>query len=267
MRKLQIVLILLSLYFVGVIYQIVLPDTVTRHPTAVAPQAMLQATPQALPQPATQPAPSLAVMKVEPAAVPPSKADSSLPPKKAEEVAGDYKSYPQAQPQAAPAAEGERQARAYGEEDGGGVSSSGRDADGYARPGAPSRQAMNAPLAGSIERQIEDYISEVHFKDKSQFLEQVDYFDRGVVPREVAERDIVRYMRRWPYRNFELTPGTLHVRSEGEGRYVASFLYSYEVARGRRVKSGTGASTLELVTIGGQFYVARIKEAVHRDPD
>jgi hypothetical protein len=272
MKKLTIIALLLGLYLVGVIYQIVLPDRVTRAPA----QATEQAAPVIKPAPAKpepslaaikptppKPEPSLSVMQPELASAPgpvspahpesasPARADSPPPGKMAAFEEGDRKPYPQSEPGVrAPAGPG-TQFRDPGENGG---------------ERAASRQAMNGLHAGSIEAQIETYISEVHFKDGSKFLDLVDYFDRGIVPREVAERDAERYVRRWPHRAFELTPGSLRVRQE-RGRYIASFLYSYEVSRGRRTRTGTGASTLELVMMDGEFYVARIKESVHRDPD
>ena len=114
-------------------------------------------------------------------------------------------------------------------------------------------------------KRIEAFIVDEHLPGRHHFADKVDYFDKGVVSKEFAIEDSEKYSRKWPFRNYELVPGTLQVSSGSDGSYRASFKYTYRVSNGTKTLTGTGYSQLTLNLTGESLFVVGVKEIVSRD--
>ena len=97
-----------------------------------------------------------------------------------------------------------------------------------------------------MHKKVEQFIVDEHFQNREHFSSRVDYFEKGIVSRDFAIQDSETYARKWPRRRYDLLPGTLKVYPDGDGRYVASFAYTFEVANGAKTVRGRGYSKLFL---------------------
>jgi hypothetical protein len=128
--------------------------------------------------------------------------------------------------------------------------------------------ASAAPSGGGFEdhmyKRIEQFIIHEHFQNREHFSDRVDYFEKGLVSRDFAIQDSETYARKWPHRRYDLMPGTLKVYPNGDGRYAASFGYTFEVANGAKTVRGRGYSRLLLIFSDGRFQVSGVKEVVQK---
>jgi hypothetical protein len=117
-------------------------------------------------------------------------------------------------------------------------------------------------VSNTTER-ISQFIEWELLQDKEHYDREVDYFNKGIVSREVAMQDHAAYVAKWPTRKYSLIPNTLQIVSDGGGLYSATFGYSYQVSDGRKSLNGEARSLIKLKVEGGQIFVTAIKEAIH----
>jgi hypothetical protein len=115
-----------------------------------------------------------------------------------------------------------------------------------------------------LDRRLTEYVQDIFLKDQESYAAQVDYYDQGIVNRNAVLQGKAAYARRWPQRAYDLVPGSLIIMSQSEARVTLSFSYKFKVANGTRIRSGLGATTLQLQTTGGQIEVVGVKERVQR---
>jgi hypothetical protein len=127
---------------------------------------------------------------------------------------------------------------------------------------APEEIEQPQQVAIDALSRIKQFITEEHLKNREHYADQVDYFDKGLVSREVAIMHKQKYAQKWPIREYTLVPGTLRVSSDRDRRYVAVFSYEFHVANSQKEINGRGSSQVSLVYINGQFFVTSIKEIV-----
>ncbi|HEY2102110.1 MAG TPA: peptidoglycan-binding domain-containing protein [Chthoniobacterales bacterium] len=122
-------------------------------------------------------------------------------------------------------------------------------------------------LSGKDREQLRDYVgafvlagldpktgSELEF-----FADRVDYFGKPDQGREAIKRDLERYNRQWPNRQFSLGDD-LQVEPQSNGRLVVSFPLRYELRNGSRQASGQVRKTLLLQRSGDDLQIVGVNE-------
>jgi hypothetical protein len=87
----------------------------------------------------------------------------------------------------------------------------------------------------------------------------VDYFEHGTMNQSFVRNDTLRYMRRWPRRNYMLA-GPVTITPVNEEAATAEFTVSYKVQRGKRRASGSRSTRVTLKEIKGELKIVGIKE-------
>ena len=118
-------------------------------------------------------------------------------------------------------------------------------------------------VANDALSRIRQFITDEHLKNKEHYADQVDYFDKGLVSREVAIMHKQKYAQKWPVGEYTLVPGTLQVSSVGDQRYVAVFGYDFHVANSQKAIDGRGYSQVYLIYKHDHFFVTSVKEVVN----
>jgi hypothetical protein len=132
---------------------------------------------------------------------------------------------------------------------------------------------MDKSLSGGVEEgssisdareRIAQFIEWELLQDKEHYDREVDYFNKGLVSREVAMQDHAAYVAKWPTRKYSLIPNTLQIVAEGAGLYSTTFGYSYQVSDGRKTLNGEARSLVKLKIGDGEILVIAIKEIIQR---
>jgi hypothetical protein len=113
-----------------------------------------------------------------------------------------------------------------------------------------------------IRARIAQFIEWELLQDKEHYDREVDYFNKGIISREVAIRDHAAYVAKWPTRKYSLIPDTLQIVSDGGGLYSATFGYRYQVSDGRKTLNGEARNLVKLNIDDGQILVTAIKEII-----
>jgi len=101
-----------------------------------------------------------------------------------------------------------------------------------------------------------------YLKDREEFADYVDYYDKGIVSRQFVLADKASYAARWPTRRYELIEDSIAVSRNSDAVLIASFRYRYTVSRPQKTSSGTGAVQLRLRKAGSTWLVEAVKEVV-----
>jgi hypothetical protein len=117
---------------------------------------------------------------------------------------------------------------------------------------------------GSIDARIADFIEWEFLRDKEQFADVVDYYDKGSVDRAFIAQDKADYAIRWPVREYRLIPGTLSTVGRGPNTFAATFAYTFTLANGTKRKSGRGRTQVVLHDERGTFWVVAVREAIQQ---
>jgi hypothetical protein len=131
----------------------------------------------------------------------------------------------------------------------------------WANTSAPTAPEVTEEQSDPL-RVIRTYIVTEYLKDREQFTDHVDYYDKGLVSREFALADKASYAAWWPMRRYELIEDSVAVSRPSGDTTITSFRYRYAVSRSGKTSSGTGAVQLTLRKAGAQWLVEAVKEVV-----
>jgi hypothetical protein len=120
----------------------------------------------------------------------------------------------------------------------------------------------NAEIRGRLARFIEfEHLGGISI---DQYAPQVDYYNQGLVSREVVLQDIVAHGRSWPTQSYFLKPGTLEITDLGSGQYSATFSLTFAKSNGPKKISGEARKQLILLYDNGHFYITYVREIAQR---
>ena len=91
------------------------------------------------------------------------------------------------------------------------------------------------------------------------FADRVDYFGKPDQGRVAIKRDLERYNRQWPNRQFWLGDD-LQVEAQPDGRLIVSFPLRYELRHGSRRVSGQVWKTVVLQRSGNDLQIVGVDE-------
>lgn len=132
------------------------------------------------------------------------------------------------------------------------------------QPTPAHEENVRGEMEDPAEQRITDYIVHDYLRGVRLYADTVDLFENGAMTREAALKDWERYVQRWPQRRFDLIPGTLQIVSRAGNRYVVRFSATFIVSNGGKQISGRTDYALTLISAGGRFHIAGIKEAVQK---
>ena len=95
------------------------------------------------------------------------------------------------------------------------------------------------------------------------FADRVDYYEHGVVDREMVRRDLRAYSERWPERRFWLA-GEVNVEPQADSRLRVTFPLRFEVANSAKRASGKVLKTLLLEVTADDLQIVSVKERRER---
>ena len=98
----------------------------------------------------------------------------------------------------------------------------------------------------------------------AMFADKVDYYDRGMVDKKEIMRDMQRYRRQWPLREYRVSHIDLIFPDPQSDRVYVRYEVDFKVANPMRAKriSGRGMYGAVIADIDGTPYVAAIQESV-----
>ncbi len=128
---------------------------------------------------------------------------------------------------------------------------------------SPSGGEIKAPehFRYYVEAFVEAGLSQPLGSEIKFFAERVNYFGTLNVPRQEIQRDLVRYDRKWPHRQFWID-GDIQIQPQGGGvETKVVFPLRYELRNGDRHASGKVVKTLTLVqTANGEMQITAVRE-------
>jgi hypothetical protein len=89
------------------------------------------------------------------------------------------------------------------------------------------------------------------------FAGAVDYFDKGILPRDAVVSEHRRYYTKWPQRKFQILSDSLKLTAKEPGIIDVTFTYSFTVSNARKTVSGVGATELTVKRDNGRFEIVR----------
>ncbi|MEP7071685.1 MAG: peptidoglycan-binding domain-containing protein [Verrucomicrobiota bacterium] len=112
-----------------------------------------------------------------------------------------------------------------------------------------------------VEAFVEAGLSQPLGSEIKFFAERVNYYGTTNVPRREIERDLVRYDRKWPHRQFWID-GDIQVQPQAGGvETKVVFPLRYELQNGARLASGKVVKTLTLLqTTSGEMQITAVSE-------
>jgi serine/threonine protein kinase len=135
-----------------------------------------------------------------------------------------------------------------------------------------SRTTLNpAEQTGVVVDQIKQFVAE-HFRKTercdcdgvlSDYASRVDYFDHGMVAKDVIARDCSAYVKAWPEIRLQLT-GAVDVVENAAGEYTVSFSYDFEArnkAKGK-ISRGHAADTWRVGNNFPEFKITYHRETI-----
>lgn len=98
----------------------------------------------------------------------------------------------------------------------------------------------------------------------SMFADSVEYYDRGIVGKEEIRRDMERYRRQWPLREYRVSQIDLIFADPQSDRVYVRYEVEFTVANPARARtiSGRGMYGAVIADIDGSPHVASIQESV-----
>jgi serine/threonine protein kinase len=129
-------------------------------------------------------------------------------------------------------------------------------------PTTPSTTA-----AEQIRQFIAEYFRKTERRDcdgvVSDYASTVDYFDKGVVSKDVIALDCSAYVKAWPEMAWQLT-GAIDIRESGLGEYTVSFGYDFDARNKAKGKTSRGHAmdTLRVRNSSGGFKITYHRETV-----
>lgn len=128
---------------------------------------------------------------------------------------------------------------------------------------------LNSVSAETVAR-VGTFLERFVAPDKSpdeqlaMFAERVDYYDRGIVHKEEIMRDMQRYRRQWPLREYRVSQIDLIFPDPQSDRVYVRYEVEFKVANPVKDKriSGRGMYGAVIGDIDGTPYVAAIQESV-----
>lgn len=137
---------------------------------------------------------------------------------------------------------------------------------------APAAPASSEPrpqpkpvLVPATDKEVEWFIEHVYLPGAAKYNDQVDYYQKGVVPRAVVLEDQAKYQAKWPSRRYSLIPGTTRVTRREFDHYDVIFNFYYQVSGPQKTATGKGATYVQLRRVGDDFYVTAVREALQRN--
>jgi curved DNA-binding protein CbpA len=116
----------------------------------------------------------------------------------------------------------------------------------------------------SPTEEITDYVLRVFLRDRERFAERVEFYNQGMLDRDVVMRSKALYARRWPRRTYTLIPGSLDLRATGPERFEVRFAYQYVVGNEHTRAAGVARTKVGLLRSGREFLVTAVQENVQR---
>jgi hypothetical protein len=130
-------------------------------------------------------------------------------------------------------------------------------------PASPLRnQAAPAPLARQAETFVRAYLDtcETNQLDAEMafYADHVNYFDHGVVGRDFIAKDVSRYYRRWPERDYELLDFELGKTTEDE--LDVQFRIAFKVKNSEHRAAGRTLNLFKIRRAGDDLRFVSLKE-------
>jgi len=129
------------------------------------------------------------------------------------------------------------------------------------------------PVSAATEKKIRMFLDRFVDANKSPaemaalFADDAQYYDRGVVGKNEIVREVARYNKHWPYRQFRVTEiSYMNADPESNGVFVA-YTIDFEVANSMRAISGKAHYAALIEDPEGAPKMKAIRERVtHRLP-
>ena len=131
-------------------------------------------------------------------------------------------------------------------------------------PRQTSKQVRPAPeaVAKQAESFVRDYLATCESSkmdaELGYYADRVNYFDHGTVSREFIEKDVLRYRKRWPSRDYQLLD--LDVAEVGENDLQVKFRIAYQVKSPEHKASGRTLNTFRIRRAGDEMRLVALKE-------
>lgn len=133
----------------------------------------------------------------------------------------------------------------------------------------PAPVANNAEVKSEASKpdigKLTDYVEWTYLRDREQYADAVEYYDKGVVNRDFVAKDKAVYAARWPVRRYILIPGSVYAR-HANGESVVTFSYTYVVSNGSKRVDGNGRVQIRLKLNEDQYLVTGAKEIAQSQP-
>jgi uncharacterized caspase-like protein len=127
-----------------------------------------------------------------------------------------------------------------------------------------STVAPRPPTDPAIRNRIIQFVEEELLNDREQYAASVDYFDKGMVSRDVVLTDQASHAKAWPVRENFLVPDTIRIVPLGSGQYRVSFMFKFHKANGPKQANGQAWSDVTLKVENNKILVTAIKEVVEK---
>jgi hypothetical protein len=128
-----------------------------------------------------------------------------------------------------------------------------------------STVAPRPPTDPAIRNRIIQFVEEELLNDREQYAARVDYFDKGMVNRDVVLADQASHAKAWPVRTNSLVPDTMRIVPLGIGQYRVSFMFKFHKSNGPKQVNGQAWSDVILKLENNKILVTGIKEVVEKD--
>lgn len=96
-----------------------------------------------------------------------------------------------------------------------------------------------------------------HVSEGALFAPEVEYYDKGRIPRDAVIADHAAYYAKWPKRTYEMIAGSLAFKVIDDATVEATFRYIFEVANASKRLGGTGLTTLTLQVRDGRLEIIK----------
>jgi len=125
------------------------------------------------------------------------------------------------------------------------------------------------PLSSDTQKKVREFLE--HFVDPEKtpqeqadlFTERAEYYEHGYVNRKDIVRDVERYVRHWPKRQYVVADIDFMSADPHSDRIFVSYTIDFEVERGTKRVRGKASYGAVITDIGGEPKVESIKEKVH----
>lgn len=126
------------------------------------------------------------------------------------------------------------------------------------------------PISPATMMQVRNFLDDFVDADKTPeqqtafFAEQVEYYERGIVGKTVILRDVERFVRHWPVRNYRVAEIDYIRRDANSDRVFVSYTIEFDVANRSKSISGRANYGALITGLGDTPKIESIKERVTR---